>query len=235
MVTTDTPLVEVEESNGLVVASLNRPEKYNALNPELVEGLETLLESLHEEPSDGILFRGNGPATCAGVDTDIVSDPDYDPDQSGFQESLRNVFDLLRTYRRPTALAGHGAVVGGGVNLALCCDFTVFGEETTVQYPEIQFGIVSQETMHLMASYVGDRIAKEIVITGEAIPPERAVDVGLANAVAPEATVEERAREMLEPALEHDPELVQTAKRTLDYQDSDTFWSIEDSDLELSD
>nr|WP_282594761.1 enoyl-CoA hydratase/isomerase family protein [Halomarina salina] len=215
----------------IVTVSLNRPEVLNAIDTELATALESLLKRLHEHPPKPLLLRGNGEATCSGVDTAIVSNPDFEAENVEFRHTIHEVFDLLRLYGGPVGFAGKGAVVGAGMVLAANSDFVVLADDTTLMFPEIKLGLLSRPTMVILADTVGDRLAKEIVLTGEPITPERAREIGLVNCVVRAADVVETTRRYLDQTREYDAELVASAKHTINRRDAKTFWNRNEADL----
>lgn len=202
-----TSLVEVTEDSDVVTVELARPDKLNALNPEMVEGLLEVFEGSAVESARGVLLTGQGRATCAGMDTDIVSD-DYENEYTDLDANMQTLFRRVEALPAPVAMAGHGALVGAGVVLSLSCEFLVLGEETTVAIPEVAYGITSKRAASVLPDLVGRRTATEILLTGEEVDPARAEAVGLANDVVPEDDVTARAREYLETVAEHDEETV---------------------------
>lgn len=211
----DSSLVETRVVGDIVEVRLNRPEKLNAVNEELERALHSELQRLSKDPERALLLTGEGRATCAGADTDMVSDPDF-KEQHSHAHRYRHIENpkLLEEYPLPTAMAAKGAVVGTGFALSLCCDFVVLGEETHYSYPEIEHGIVGPPDRIERA--VGPRLTKEIMMTGDPIPPERAREMGLVNEVVPEEGVEERTRELLKRVMEHDAEVLKGLKEEID-------------------
>jgi enoyl-CoA hydratase/carnithine racemase len=141
------------------------------------------------------------------MDTEIVSG-DYAEEHADLDATLQELYRQIATYPAPVAVAGRGALVGAGAVLSLSCEFLVLGRETTFAVPEVAYGIASERSAELLPGIVGQRVAAELLLTGEAIEPERAREVGLANDVVPEDEVEARARDLLETVAEHDDETV---------------------------
>ncbi|MFB6170144.1 MAG: enoyl-CoA hydratase/isomerase family protein [Haloarculaceae archaeon] len=202
MVAVDTDTLAVEETDDVVTLRLNRPDSLNALGPELVAGLRDAMAQL-EADDRGVLFTGAGRATCAGMDTDIVSD-DYDAEFGDLDATLYDFFDRVEAHPAPTGIAGFGALVGAAFGLSLCCDFVVLEAGTTFSVPEIRYGIVSEQSATLLPEVVGRRVATELLLTGAAIDPERAHDLGLVNAVVDEGEAEARTRAYLETVADYD-------------------------------
>lgn len=211
-----TGLVEVDRTDGIATVRLNRPDKLNAVTLELLEELRDALLGLPEGEIDGLVLTGNGPATCAGMDREIVADEEYDEKYADDIDALNgDIYGFLTSRPYPTAVAAHGALVGIGFIISLRCDFLVLGEETTLSLPEVQFGIAATHTIPALEGMVGTRAAREIVLTGEAIDPERARELGLANRVVAEDAVEESARTLVGGIAEHETDVVRELKSAL--------------------
>jgi|AntDeeMetagen134_2_1112570.scaffolds.fasta_scaffold00321_7 enoyl-CoA hydratase/carnithine racemase len=206
-------LVAVDRSDGIATVRLNRPDKLNAVTLELLSELRDALVELPEEAVDGLIIAGNGPATCAGMDREIVADEEYDEKYADEINDLNDeIYGFLTSRPYPTAVAAHGALVGIGFILSLHCDFLVLGEETTLSLPEVQFGIAATHTIAPLERIVGTRAAKEIALTGDAIDPDRARELGLANRVVAEDDVEDAARELVGGIAEHESAVVRELK-----------------------
>ena len=223
MVSVDSPHLHVA-SGAVLTITLDRPARLNAIDVELAEALRTLLEDCSDDPTEPILIEGAGDGSLAGVDTDLVSAPEFESTHADFQATIHRVFDLLRRYPRPIAVAGERAVVGGGLVFALNADFAVVSEDTTISFPEIKLGLTSTPTLHILADQIGDRLAKQLVMTGSAISAARAREVGLVNDVVAQGEAATTARAYLEQTLEHDPDIVAEIKRSLDHRHPETFW-----------
>jgi enoyl-CoA hydratase/carnithine racemase len=193
--------------DGIVTVELNRPDKRNALTPEMVESLHETFGGLADDPPAGVLVTGRGRVTCAGMDTGVVSQ-DYENDFADLDALAQELYALLEDLPCPVAMAAHGALVGMGFVVSLSCDLLVVGAETTLSVPEVTYGITSEQTADRLPALVGRRVAAELLLTGEPLAPERARVVGLANDVVPEDAVDDRARELLATIADHDRETV---------------------------
>lgn len=210
-------LVQLEANASHLTIRLNRPESLNALNADLVTALHETMTRVTEAPEKPLLLTGAGRATCAGMDTDLVSQPDYRTRFADTDEKNRQARALLREYPYPTVMAAKGAVIGAGFLLSVACDLVVLGEECHYSLPEVQYDIVAPST-HL-ERLVGPRLAKEIQLTGEPIAPDRAAAIGLVNTVVPEDEVDDTARALIEDIGRHDLEVIRAI--THDYRSRD--------------
>lgn len=200
-------MIETVDRETFVEVRLDRPDKLNAVNEELLFALEDALEELHDESERPVLIAGNGRATCAGLDTEMATQ-NYPDDFPEFDRTVDVVSHLVETYPGPTVIAGKGAVVGLGFSLALRCDFVILGDETTFSMPEVRYGVLATHMAEYVASYAGPRVAKYLAVTGDAIDPKVARNVGLVSKVVPEDAVEEEARALIEQIVGYDTDTV---------------------------
>ncbi len=209
MTSTATESVQTDRDGDLLTVTLNRPEKLNALTPDLINGLYEVFEGLAADPGAHVLLTGKGKVTCAGMDTDIVGSDEYESEFGDVDETLREVCEQIGDYPYPVAMAGKGAVVGAAFGMSVECDFVVLGEETHFSFPEITYDVCpSISRIDHLGDLVGPRVAKEIVMTGEPVDPAHAYELGLANAVVPPTEVEETARDLLETIAGHESDIV---------------------------
>lgn len=217
MVSVDTPAIEIDEDEDLVTIALNRPEKLNAITEEMMNGLHTLFTELDENPQKALLLTGRGKATCAGADTDVIEADDFSTSESEYEHKQQEIFQMLQTYPRPTVLAGKGAVIGAAFIFAFDCDFTVLGEETTFQYPETQLGMFSDRLPKLLNHLHGAQVAREVVLKGDEITPDRARELGLVTDVVPEGDVDAEAEALARQLADYDETVVEMIKETITF------------------
>lgn len=208
MISVDTDLVSVTEDGTVTTIELDRPDKLNALTPEMVEGLASAFEQLVADPGLPVLVDGAGRVTTAGMDQDIVGGGDYEAEYGDLNERLGTVYDLTMSYPRPVVVCGRGALVGAGAILSFAAEFCVLGDDVHFAVPEVSYAIASRRITDRLPDIAGRRIAAEMALTGEPLDPQRAYQVGLANDVVPADEVRPRARELLEVVAEHDEETV---------------------------
>lgn len=202
--------VQLERADGIATIRFDRPDSLNAVSIDLQRDLRNVLESLEDDPADGVIVTGVGDVTCAGMDTDLVSDPDYHEKYADEIDELNDEIEaMFEDYPNPTIMAARGALVGVGFVYSLHCDFLVMGEETHFSLPEVSYGISTADVVPDIAAHVGDRAAVEIAVHGQPIDPHRAHELGLVTEVVPDEDVETRAREILAEIVEYDTDVVQ--------------------------
>ena len=200
-------LIDYSAANGVARITLNRPEKRNALSPELITLLCAALDrAAGDEAARVILLRGAGPDFCAGLD--LASLQLADSGVLDHLEDARRIAGLFRALRRnprPIVAAVHGRAMGGGCGLATACDLVVAAESAQFRYPEINLGFVAAIVAALLRRSVGEKQAFELLATGDAISAAEACRIGLVNRVYPdasfEASADEYARELAEKSV----------------------------------
>lgn len=170
--------------DGVVLVTLNRPEKRNAVNPELAAGLEAAVKQSEADPDVRvvILTSSNDKVFCAGADLAAVAEgrgPLLSTPDGGFAGFV----DARR--KKPWIAAVRGAAVAGGCELCLACDMVVISEDTRFGLPEVQRGLMAGAGgVTRLPRAIPRHIAIEMVATGDTIDAQRAYGLGLANRVA---------------------------------------------------
>lgn len=195
-------LMEAAES-GIAVIRLNRPEKLNALSTAMLAELAAALDAVANDPAIRVLvLTGTGArAFAAGAD---IAEYQGRRDEAfiAYQFSSRRLFDRLESLPRPTIAAINGFALGGGLELALCCDVLVVSTSAKLGLPEGMLGLCpgGGGTQRLLRS-IGRHATADLLLAGARLTGERAYALGLAAALCPPdalmATALEKARAML--------------------------------------
>lgn len=203
-------LLETDPVLGTVL-TLNRPSKSNAVNMDMLDDLITAVSEVSE--SEGILIKGRGSVTCGGADTTMLESQEFN--EQYILDKTGQLRAMLHEHSGPTVVAADGALIGLGFSIGLECDFIVLGEETVLQFPEVQLGFYNERTTQLIEHLQGASIAKRIVLSGEPLPPTTALHSGLVYDVVPEEKVNEIATGLLKQLNEYDAEIVEKVNNTL--------------------
>lgn len=187
-----------EKSEGVGNITLNRPGKLNAITFEMLDDLWALLqEIMADEEVHVILLKGEGRYFCAGADLGILGTLTPETFRIRQRKYWNRVFNEFEDIQKLTIAALNGPALGGGVELALCCDMRYAVEDATFALPEINFGILpdSGGTIRL-PGLIGLARAKEFILTGDPIPAEKAAEWGLLNGIFPRETFDEEVRKI---------------------------------------
>ena len=210
-----TQLVEVEpRGEGVWLVRLDRSEARNALSPELMEELATELEQLDTDPEVRcIVIAGNDDAFAAGADVRSLR-------KRTFEESMRHpsssFWRRLGAIKTPLLAAVSGWALGGGFELALCCDLIVASETAELGLPETTLGIIpGGGGTQRLARVVGKQRAMELVLTGRRIDAHEAASLGLVNAVVKKGEWLEQSIEMARRVARQPPIAARLAKQAV--------------------
>jgi enoyl-CoA hydratase/carnithine racemase len=180
----------IEDRGAVRILTMNRPEKRNALNSELTQGLLDALKSADRDDAIGaIVLTGAGPGFCAGADLSEfkgLQDPQAAESRAELTMQLHLVFAKIS---KPIVTAINGAAMGGGAGLAIAGDLAVMAESAKLGYPEAKHGIVAAIVMANLVRQVGRKAAFELVALGEPIGAARALELGMVNRVVPDQEV----------------------------------------------
>ena len=181
---------------GIARITLNRPEKRNALNPELIAALsEALATSAHDATVRVVLIAGAGRDFCAGLDLATLDVAD-EAGALGHLESAQHLADVLlaiRRHPRPVVAAVHGRALGGGAGIATACDLILAAESAAIGYPEVKIGFVPAIVAALLRRSVTEKRMFELLTSGEPVAAPEAKAIGLINQVFADAEFESRA------------------------------------------
>lgn len=197
-------LVEVEKQGAVARVWFNRPEAHNALSAELGGALVATLETLRKDDTCRVVvLGGRGPSFCAGADIGAMKASANASFDDNLSEATRlgQMFAALADFPKPVVGRVHGGVYGGGVGLCCACDIVVASEDAKFGLTEVRLGIVPGLISPYVIRRLGDRAARELMLTGERFDATRALALGVVNYVLPapelDARVDERVGELL--------------------------------------
>ena len=203
--------------SGIATLTLNRPDKRNAISYELIDDLIRALEEVINSPAQILVLTGAGKAFCSGMDLDslkalIGRTPEQNLEDS---RTMVNLFRSLYEFPKPTIAAVNGAAIAGGTGLALLCDFTLAVPEAKFGYTEVRIGFVPAIVSTFLLRQVGEKIARDLLLTGRIFDAPEALKIGLINEIVPPEKLLDRARELAAQLAENSPLSLSNTKRLL--------------------
>ena len=206
--------VRVERQDAVGVVTLDRPEKRNALSPELMGELAEAIEQLDgDEGIHCIVLAGSDEVFAAGADIKAMSERSF---QDVIRHSTTALWKRMGACRTPLIAAVSGWALGGGCELALMCDMIVASETAEFGQPEITLGIIpGAGGTQRLARVVGKQRAMEMVLTGRRFDAKEAHRLGLVNLVTPRKQWLEQALELAAVIARRPPLAVKLAKQAV--------------------
>jgi methylglutaconyl-CoA hydratase len=209
--------IQVAHESGVATITLNRPEKRNAISFELIDDLLGALQEVETSEAIVLILTGAGKAFSSGMDLDNLKELiGRSPEQNlKDSETMVRLFRTLYEFPKVTIAAVNGAAIAGGTGLALLCDFTLAVPEAKFGYTEVRIGFVPAIVSTFLLRQVGQKQARDLLLTGRIIGAEEAASMGLVNEiVAPEALMT-RARELGAVLMENSPASLRATKKLL--------------------
>lgn len=188
-----------EKENGTALVTFNRPEKRNALNEQMMNEIEkAILDADMDSEIKAIILTGGAKYFISGTDIDfLIGDGEEISPAAMYQMHYQSqgVYRNLTKVRKPTIAAISGYIFGGGLELALCCDFRIASENTKFANPEIKLGILpGAGGTQRLTRIIGMTKAKELILTGDAIDAKEAYHFGLLNKVVGNKDIVDEAK-----------------------------------------
>ena len=170
---------------GVATITLNRPDKRNAISFELIDDLLRALKEVEKSDAIVLIVTGAGKAFCSGMDLEnlkalIGRTPEQNLEDS---EMMVCMFRTLYEFPKVTIAAVNGAAIAGGTGLALLCDFTLAVPEAKFGYTEVRIGFVPAIVSTFLLRQVGEKQARDLLLTGRIIGAEEAARMGLVNEI----------------------------------------------------
>jgi methylglutaconyl-CoA hydratase len=204
--------------NGRVrTIALNRPERRNAMTPEMQLELLAAMEEAAASPCRVVVFRGVGEAFCAGLDLTALQGM-KDKTAAEHRADVERIARLFRTLYelpKPTIAAVGGAAIAGGTGLATICDFTLAVPAANFGYTEVRIGFVPALVSAFLALQIGDKRARDLLLTGRLFDASEAHRLGLVNEVVAPEHLEARVRALALALEANSPESLGATKRLL--------------------
>lgn len=231
-------IVLEERSGAVMTLRLNRPQKLNALNPEMGRELvRAVLRASDNKEIRAIVITGAGRAFCAGGDLELLRDV-RKRNASRELESLlvagKELCLAISTATKPVIAAVNGPAAGGGMNIALACDMRIASDQAKFTESFANIGLYPDfGGTYFLPRIVGLALAAELFYTGETLSAEDALRLGIVNRVFPAAEFEEEVREITESLAAAAPISFRDVKRTILADDRKTLEDKLDEEIRL--
>jgi methylglutaconyl-CoA hydratase len=201
----------------VVTVTLNRPDKRNAISYKLIEELHLALHEVEKSPSPILILTGAGAAFCSGMDLDNLREITQRSEEENLADSGRmaHMFRTLYDFPKVTIAAVNGPALAGGCGLATLCDFTLASQDAKFGYTEVRIGFVPAIVCSFLLRQVGEKQARDLLLSGRIVGAEEAHRLGLVNEVVSPENLLARARELADTLTANSPASLLATKRLL--------------------
>jgi methylglutaconyl-CoA hydratase len=222
---------------GIARITLNRPEKRNALDAELItEVRDALRSSARDENVRVVLITGAGADFCSGADLGGL-ERSFNAGVLDHMADARNMAELfleMRHHPRPIVAAVRGRALAGGCGLATACDLIVAAESSKFGYPEVNIGFVPAIVMAILRRSLSEKRAFEMIASGEIIAAQTALDFDLINAVLADETFDIEVEAFVSKLASKSASAITLSKRLLYHMDGMTYEAAIEAGVETN-
>jgi methylglutaconyl-CoA hydratase len=207
----------VAEDDAVRTITLNRPERRNAMTPEMQAELLAAMDDAAASDCRAVVFAGAGEAFCSGLDLSALkcmnekSATEHRQDAERIAKLFRTLYELPK----PTIAAVHGTAIAGGTGLATICDFTLAAPAAKFGYTEVRIGFVPAVVSAFLALQVGDKRARDLLLTGRLFDADEAYRLGLVTEIVPAEELHSRVGALAQMLAANSPASLAGTKRLL--------------------
>ncbi|WP_288370792.1 enoyl-CoA hydratase-related protein [uncultured Algoriphagus sp.] len=198
-------IVLFEKSNRIGKITLNRPEKRNAMSPELVSGLLEILDRVeNEEDVKVVILAAAGKAFCAGADLAYIQKMQEFTPEENLEDSKRlmSLFDRIYNFPKPIIAAVQGHALAGGCGLVTVCDFAFAVHEALFGYTEVRIGFIPALVSVFLQEQIGAAKTQELLLSGDLISAQKAANLGIITELVESDQLKARVSEFAEKLVE---------------------------------
>jgi methylglutaconyl-CoA hydratase len=210
--------VEIERSGTTATLWLNRPERHNAFDDELIAEFSAALAALVAEATVRVvLLAGRGKSFSAGADLAWMKRmAGYTPaENEADAQAMAEMLHRLDSLPKPTIAVVQGAAMGGGVGLIAACDIAIAAENAQFALSEVRLGLIPATISPYVIAAIGPRAARRYFLTAERFDAERARALGLVSAVVPAAALTAEGARLADVLSQNGPAAIAEAKRLI--------------------
>lgn len=209
--------IQLAYDGAVATITLNRPEKRNAISFDLIDDLLRALDEVAKSEAIILILTGAGKAFCSGMDLDNLKALLGRTPEQNLQDSqtMVQLFRAIYEFPKVTLAAVNGAAIAGGTGLALLCDFTLAVPEAKFGYTEVRIGFVPAIVSTFLLRQVGEKQARDLLLTGRLFDAEEAARMGLIREIVPADKLMARAHELATLLLKNSPSSLRATKQLL--------------------
>ncbi len=201
----------------IATITLNRPEKRNAISTQMIDELRAALGEIEASPAQVGIITGAGKAFCSGMDLGALQALAAQSEAQNLEDSRRmaGMFRAIWAFPKALIAAVNGPAVAGGTGIATLCDFTLAVPEAKFGYTEVRIGFIPAIVLVFLLRQIGEKQARDLLLTGRVIDAQEALRLGLVNEVVMPVKLMPRALELAAALAANSPASIRRTKELL--------------------
>jgi len=209
--------LKLELDGEIATITLDRPDKRNAISPAMIDDLLRVLDEVERGPVRVVILTGAGKAFCAGMDLEALCELASQTHEQHVADAERmgKMFHRVYSFPKPLIAAVNGAAIAGGTGLATLADFTLAVPEAKFGYTEARIGFLPAVVSVFLLRQVGEKITRELLLTGKIFDAAEAHRLGLVTQLVPQEKLMESARELAQSLIASSPTSLRLTKRII--------------------
>ena len=207
--------IVVTDSGVIRTIALHRPERRNAMTPEMQTELISALEATTVSRCRVLVLTGSGGAFCSGLDLAALREARGAEDYRTDAKRTARLFLALRDLPVPTIAAVRGPAIAGGTGLAMLCDFTLAAPDAKFGFTEVRIGFIPALVSIFLSLQIGDKRSRELLLTGRVFGADEALRLGLVNEIVPAEEMEKRIEELAGILIANSPQALSATKQLM--------------------
>src|SRR5579859_160453 len=207
----------LESSGHVATITLNRPDKRNSINTQMIADLQSALDEVEKTHARVVILTGAGKVFCAGMDLSLLQAIATQSPSENQEDSRRmaKMFRRIWSYSKPLIAAVNGHALAGGCGIATLCDFTIAVPEAKFGYTEVKIGFLPAIVSVFLTRQIGDKHARDLLLTGRLVDATEAKALGLITEIVPHERLMQRAHDLAAVLIAASPVSLTRAKRLL--------------------
>ncbi|MEN8259158.1 MAG: enoyl-CoA hydratase/isomerase family protein [Pseudomonadota bacterium] len=206
------------DANGVATLTLNRPERHNALNAEMIERLHMVMQRAEGHDVRVLVIVAEGKSFCAGADIQWMKESaEYAADQN--LAEARKLADLLlklNSLPKPVVAQVQGDAYGGGIGLLACCDIVLAADKASFCFSEVKLGLIPAVIAPYVVNAIGPRATRRYFLSAESFSAQEALHLGLVHEVVPRTDLRSRVDQLTDQLRVGGPNAQAAAKQLIE-------------------
>src|ERR1700740_833697 len=197
----------LESSEHIATIILNRPDKRNSINAQMIADLQSAFEAVEKTHARVVILTGAGKVFCAGMDLSLLQAIATQSPSENQEDSRRmaKMFRRIWSYSKPLIAAVNGHALAGGCGIATLCDFTIAGPEAKFGSTEVKIGFLPAIVSVFLTRQIGEKRARDLLLTGRLVDAREAKELGLITEIVEGDRLQARTRELADILIASSP------------------------------